>query len=93
MSSEYFPEPEKQRNIKISKKSKAFSFLAKESPAWATNIFKEAITENQRIFNPKVIKIGAINSAKEQRINDTIGPIPMGSPKLKSPYKILINFP
>ena len=36
-------------------------------------------------------KIGAITSAN--KINEAVGPIPSGLPKLKSPAKTFINFP
>ena len=34
--------------------------------------------DTKRVFHPKIIKIGAINSAIAVRIKDSIGPTPMG---------------
>tara|TARA_S200000501_G_scaffold292884_1_gene278396 strand:- start:43 stop:219 length:177 start_codon:yes stop_codon:yes gene_type:complete len=44
----------------------------------AINIVMDGNKHTKRVFHPKIIKIGAINSAIAVRIKDSIGPTPMG---------------
>tara|TARA_B100001093_G_scaffold175037_1_gene167816 strand:+ start:140 stop:286 length:147 start_codon:yes stop_codon:yes gene_type:complete len=39
----------------------------------------------KRVFHPRIIKIGAMNSPMAARINQKVGPIPIGSPNSKFP--------
>ena len=74
-----------------------FSFLEKGSPSCAivkaTSIVTAGKMLNNRVFHPKIIKIGAINYPNDARINDKELPIPSGSLNLKFSLITLKNFP
>ena len=73
--------------MKVIRYRNDFSFFPKGSPSWAiikaTNIFRAARRANQHVFHPAIKNKGAINSAIVHRIKEAVGPIPIGSPKLR----------
>ena len=49
--------------------------------------------EAQRVLNPKIIKIGAMNSPNTAKKSDGTAPTPNGSANSKSPLINFKNFP
>ena len=58
----------------------------------AINIVMDGNKNTKRVFHPKIIKIGAINSAIAARIKESIGPTPMVSKNSKFPLQPLMMF-